>query len=159
MPLQQELGFPKPIEEPSHEAVLNILVTADMLAKEGERVVRPAGLTESQFNVLMLLMYQSDGGEMDQTTLGRMLVVNRSNVTGLVDRMEKAGLVVRVPDPRDRRVKRVSTTPAGRRALKDAEALYMERVREVMGALSVKERAVLSGYLERLRAKLALALP
>jgi DNA-binding MarR family transcriptional regulator len=155
MGLKEELGFPNPIENSAHEAVLNVLVTADLIAKEGERVARPFGLTDAQLNVLMILRYQSKEGELDQSSLGRMLVVNRSNVTGLVDRMEDAGLVRRGPDERDRRVKRVSLTADGRRVLKSAERAYMQRVEEVIGALTAGERAALRSALEKLREKLA----
>jgi DNA-binding MarR family transcriptional regulator len=154
MGLRKELGFPRAIQDVAHEAVLNILVTADLLAKEGERVVAPFGITEAQFNVLMLLRYQSEGGGLDQTALGRMLVVNRSNVTGLVDRMERAGWVVRTPDPGDRRVKQVSLTPAGVSVLEQAEPVYLHRVQDVVGSLSTAERSTLAKILGRLRTTL-----
>lgn len=154
MDLRKELGFPRAIQDAAHEVVLNIMVTADLLAKEGERMVGPFGITEAQFNVLMLLRYQSEGGEMDQTTLGRMLVVNRSNVTGLVDRMERAGWVVRTPDPGDRRVKQVSLTPAGVSVLEKAEAVYLQRVQAVVGSLTTAQRSTLAKLLGRLRATL-----
>ena len=156
MGLREELGFTRPVESAAHEVALNILVTANLLAKEGERLVAPAGVTEAQFNVLMLLKHQSEGGSLDQTALGRMLVVNRSNVTGLVDRMEKVGLVVRSPDPSDRRVKRVSLTAKGRRVAEAAEGPYFDRVEEVLGTLGAEERVRLVRALEKLRAALNL---
>jgi DNA-binding MarR family transcriptional regulator len=154
MGLREELGFVHPVETPAHEAVLNVVVTANLLAKEGERLVAPFGITEAQFNVLMLLKHQSVGGGLDQTALGRMLVVNRSNVTGLVDRMEGAGLVVRSPDPGDRRVKRVSLTSKGRRAADAAEKPYFERVDRVLKAIPAEDRKALVRALERIRGAL-----
>ena len=90
MSLQNELGFINPIETRAHEALMNVVLTSALLVKQGHRLMRPFGLTDAQFNVLMLLKYQSDNGELNQTDLGNMLVVNRSNVTGLVDRLEQA---------------------------------------------------------------------
>lgn len=155
MGLKEELGFPNAIENAAHEAVLNVLVTADLLAKEGERVAHPYGLTEAQLNVLMILRYQSKEGELDQSSLGRMLVVNRSNVTGLVDRMEEAGWVRRNPDAHDRRIKRVGLTAEGKRVLRSAEKAYLQRVEEVMGTLTAGERGALRSALEKLREKLS----
>ena len=154
MGIREELGFPRPVADPAHEAVLGVLVTADLLAKEGERVVAPHGVTEPQFNVLMLLRYQGERGGLDQTALGRMLVVNRSNVTGLVDRMEAAGLVARAQDPSDRRMKRVSLTAKGRKVAEAAEAPYFARVGEVIGVLTREERRALVRALEKVRAAL-----
>lgn len=151
MTLREELGFPNPVKHPSHEALLGLVVTATLLTKEGDRVLRPLGLSDSQFNVLALLRFQADDGSLDQTTLGRMLVVNRSNVTGLVDRMEKAGWVERTSDGNDRRVKRVRLTAEGRRLADATDRKYMARVHAVMGALSEKERESLGKTLEKIR--------
>ncbi|MEW6363537.1 MAG: MarR family transcriptional regulator [Acidobacteriota bacterium] len=154
MSLREELGFPRPIESRAHETVLGVILAADLLAKECARVVRPCGLTEAQFNVLMLLRYQSEEGGLDQSTLGRMLVVNRSNVTGLVDRMERSGWVRRTPDVSDRRVKLVRVTPAGLKVLARAEKAYFQRLEAVVGVLAVEERNTLTRALEKLRREL-----
>ncbi len=154
MALQDELGFPNPVENPSHEAMLSLVVTGTLLAKEGDALLRHFGLTDSQFNVLMLLRYQAPPEGASQVQLGRMLVVNRSNVTGLVDRMEKAGWVKREGTPGDRRANRVRLTAPGRALLVRAEKAYMARVEEVMGSLTPTDRRNLASLLERVRAGL-----
>jgi DNA-binding MarR family transcriptional regulator len=154
MSLQQELGLRSAIENKPHEALLSIILTATLLEKEGNRLLRPLALTESQFNILMLLRYQSDGGELNQTRIGDMLLVNRSNVTGLIDRMEQAGWVQRSAQEGDRRVKQVSLTPAGRELLEKAEVIYREQVKKVIGSLPKEERVQLCRTLEKVREKL-----
>jgi DNA-binding MarR family transcriptional regulator len=137
MSLQDELGLKTQILHPGHQAVLGVMLTGEMLAKEGSRLLRPFKLTDSQFNVLMLLKYQGeDDGGVSQTRLGRMLLVNRSNVTGLVDRLEQARLLERVAAAGDRRVKRVRLTAAGRKVVERAEQAYFARIEEVTGALN-----------------------
>jgi len=152
MSLQHELGMPNPITRPGHEAALSVVLTGNLLVKEADRIVRRFRVTDSQFNVLMLLKYQSNGGKMSQTGLGEMLVVNRSNVTGLVDRMEQAGWVKRMPDAEDRRVKQVQITAAGLQVVERAEKAYFARIRDVMSSLSAEESARLCRLLERVRA-------
>jgi DNA-binding MarR family transcriptional regulator len=154
MGLSDELGFRRPIATRVHEAVLGIFVTANLLGKEADRVLQAFGLTQAQFDILMLLRYQTADGSADQTTLGRMLVVNRSNVTGLVDRMERDGLVTRIGDPVDRRVKRVRMTPAGARLLEKAEQAYAARTREVAAGLTPASLATLCRLLEAVRTAL-----
>ncbi len=154
MALSDELGFLRPIETRAHEAMLNIFVTASLLGKEADRVLQGFGLTQAQFDVLMLLRYQTAEGSADQTTLGRMLVVNRANVTGLVDRMERDGLVTRAGDALDRRVKRVRMTSAGARMLARAEQVYAARIREVMAGLTPADLAALCRSLEAVRTAL-----
>ena len=154
MALSDELGFLRPIETRAHEAVLGVFVTASLLAREADRILQPFGLTQAQFDILMLLRYQTADGSADQTTLGRMLVVNRSNVTGLVDRMERDGLVTRSGDRADRRVRRVRMTPAGATLLGKAERAYAERTRGIVAGLSPVRLAALCRSLEAVRAAL-----
>ncbi|MBI1388183.1 MAG: MarR family transcriptional regulator [bacterium] len=151
MPLQDELHFLTPIEGKSHEAVLNMLYTGKLLEKEAYRILRPLGLTDSQFNMLMLLKYQSENQESDQTRLGDMLLVNRSNVTGLIDRMEQAGWVERTADAKDRRVNRVRLTKAGAELLEKAEKVYLERIDAIMNDFSENEINRLCRALEKVR--------
>jgi DNA-binding MarR family transcriptional regulator len=152
MALKEELGFPNDIATRAHETLLNVFVTANLLVKEADRVLKPFGITEAQFDILMLLEHQAPDGSADQSTLGRMLVVNRSNVTGLIDRMERDGLVKRTADPGDRRVNRVRMTPEGMKVLHKAEQAYVLRTREVVSSLSAADQETLCRMLETVRA-------
>src|SRR3990172_5561753 len=126
MTLQRELNLPKPIQNLSHEAALAIVLTGDLLTKEADRLLRGFNLTGSQFDVLMLLRYQAGPEGISQTELSRMLLVNRANVTGLVDRMERNGLLTRWSHPSDRRVRMIRMTRKGVRLLDQAEGPYIE---------------------------------
>ncbi|MDP8244426.1 MAG: MarR family transcriptional regulator [Candidatus Hinthialibacter antarcticus] len=151
MSLKEELRFSHPIKGRAHEAVLNIIYTGKLLDKEAYRILRPHGLTDSQFNVMMLLKYQTEYGESDQTRLGDMLLVNRSNMTGLVDRMEQAGWVERVADANDRRVNRVRLTKAGNALLETAEVVYNESIEKIMQQISDEDAKRICRLLERVR--------
>src|SRR6187549_2565972 len=96
----------------AHELTAAVMATADTFLRESQRLFRPHGLTASQYNVLSVLAAHPEGTS--QRELSDVLVVDRSNVTGLIDRMEKAGWVRRADDPEDRRVYRIMLTPAGR---------------------------------------------
>ena len=154
MTLQDELGLVKAIENPAHETVISIVLTGGRLTKEGDRLLRPFKLTDSQFNVLMLLKHQAGQDGMSQTRLGRMLLVNRSNVTGLIDRMEQAAWVERVDEAEDRRVKRVRLTAAGRKLLEKAEKAYFKRVEEVVGTIEPAQIQMLTQLLAVIRGRL-----
>ncbi len=153
--LQHELGFARPLLHPAHEPVLAIVYTATLLQKRGGRLLRGHGLTDAQFNVLMLLHHQGERGRMSQIRLGRLLLVNRSNVTGLVDRMERDGLVRREDDPGDRRVNLVAITERGEEVLAGAMAGYYPLLEEVMAGLDSDERGRLMELLARVRKPLA----
>ena len=80
-----------------HELTAAVMATADVFLRESQRLFRPHGLTAAQYNVLNILAATPDG--ISQRELGDRLVVDRSNVTGLLDRLEKIGWVRRTDDP------------------------------------------------------------
>jgi DNA-binding MarR family transcriptional regulator len=119
------------------DLIAAVMATADAFLRESQRLFRPYGLTGAQYNVLNVLEGAAQG--MSQRELSEVLVVDRSNVTGLLDRMEKAGWVKRADDPADRRVYRVSLTPAGRKLWAKVHPRYVERVAEVTRGLSLAQ--------------------
>jgi MarR family 2-MHQ and catechol resistance regulon transcriptional repressor len=104
-------------ESPRYRALLELLRTADVVWNASRIFFGQWDLSPSQFNVLNLLHLTPLG--LSQTELSRELIMHRSNVTGLVDRLEKRGLVERRDAAKDRRAYRVVLTPAGARVLRD----------------------------------------
>jgi DNA-binding MarR family transcriptional regulator len=82
--------------------------------------------------------------------LAKLLELDKSSVTGLVDRAERRGLVVRVPSTADRRVVLVSLTVRGRSLVSQASAGFEADVAGLLGCLSPSERSTLSGLVSRL---------
>jgi len=120
--------------DPGYRLTVAVLEAADALLRGSQKLFRPHGLTAAQFNVLNLIA-RSDSG-MSQRELSDKLVVDRSNVTGLLDRMEKAGWVRRDDDPEDRRIYRVSLTAVGRKLWGKVSPQYVAAVAEVTRGLS-----------------------
>lgn len=96
-------------------AVTSVMRAHQLLLARVEAVLRPEGLTFARYEVLMLLIL-SRSGELPLTLVGSRLQVHPASVTGLVNRLERDGLVARTIDPRDRRARRLSVTPEGRAA-------------------------------------------
>jgi len=155
MALENELGLRNPITVPAHEAVLNIYYTASRIRKRAGDFFRSFGLTDVQFNLMMLLKHQSqNGGGLTQVQLSRMMLVNRANITSLIDRMEKAELVVRTPRPGDRRYNLIKLTARGGKLLLGVEQAYIEEVRKIMGVLKESGQKRLITMLEKIRAEI-----
>ncbi len=136
--------------ELAHEVVRQVLLTADIFLRESRRLFRRHGLTAAQYNVLNLLA--TEAGGLSQRQLGDLLVVDRSNVTGLVDRLEKAGWVRREDDPGDRRIYRVSLTPVGRRLWEKIAPDYGRVVRLVSAKVRDQDARTALGTLRALQA-------
>ncbi len=133
--------------------VTKVMATADAFLRAGQKFFRPFGLTAAQYNVLNILAPRLDG--VSQRELGDWLVVDRSNVTGLLDRLEKAGWVRRNDDPIDRRVYRVSLTPAGRKLWARVHPRYLDIVEQVTRDLPAGRRRECHAILELLESRAA----
>ena len=138
------------------QLVIHTLRTSNTLLRESRRLFRPHGLTDAQFNVLNVL--GMNGAGLSQRELGDILVVDRSNVTGLLDRMEAAGWVRRAAVPGDRRTWRVQLTAAGTRLWRTVAPLYERAVAEAVrpiGAANVRTAIQALAQLENRAKKIA----
>jgi DNA-binding MarR family transcriptional regulator len=155
MSLEHELGLRKPIKLLPHEAMLNIYFTASRLKKRADEFFRRYGLTDVQFNMMMLLKHQStEQGGLNQAELSRMMLVNRANITSLVDRIEKAGFVQRTADDKDRRYNIVKLTSKGLKRLEEVEPIYASQVKKIMSPLKEAEMKRVVASLEKVRTEL-----
>ena len=155
MTLKSELGMRKGFENPAHEALLNIYYTAARIRKKAGEFFRRHGLTDVQFNVLSLLRHQSgELGGLTQVELSKMMLVNRANITTLIDRMEKAGLVARKPVRDDRRYNSIELTPHGVEMYHKVSGIYKQKIGEIMHVLNDEELESLKTVLEKLRRNL-----
>jgi DNA-binding MarR family transcriptional regulator len=115
------------------EFVVQTVRTSNALLRASRRVFKPFGLSEAQFNVLQIL--QDTSSSLSQRELSDILIVDRSNVTGLIDRMEVAGWVKRFPVPGDRRAYQVNLTPAGRTLWRKVTPHYEEAAAAVVAGI------------------------
>jgi len=103
---------PKRFRTREAEAYLGLVRTADALLRQVDRVLKPYGLTSTQYNVLRILRGAGEGATC--STIGESLVTEDPDVTRLLDRMEKAQLIQRSRSTADRRVVLTSLTKRGR---------------------------------------------
>jgi DNA-binding MarR family transcriptional regulator len=118
--LQEELKQNKPFRTLRQEAQLNIVRTANQLSDAFEQMLKPHGITGTQYNVLRILRGAEPDGlcrnEVSQRLLNRM-----PDATRLLDRMEDAGLVTRERSLEDRRLVTTRITKKGRQIVDDLD--------------------------------------
>jgi len=155
MALKEELKLKTGFEIVEHEAMLNIYYTTASLKKRGDAFFKSLGLTDVQFNVMMLLVYQGGDDGLSQAQLSDMMLVNRANITTLIDRMEKARLAVRTNDAADRRTNIIKLTAKGKKLFEKAEPLYEQMTKQAMAGFNHTELKKLTVVLEKVRANIA----
>jgi len=132
---------------PGYRALMELLRAADTVWDASRVFFERWDLSPSQFNVLNLLRFNPSG--LSQTDLSRQLIMHRSNVTGLLDRLEKRGLVARREVAADRRAYNVILTAAGVRLLREILPAYYQGAARVWPRLSVRHAAGLIGDLQQ----------
>lgn len=134
------------LEGKRYQSLLQLLRTAEALWNASRIFFVRWNLSTSQFNVLKLLFDHPSG--CTQIELSRLLIMHRSNVTGLLDRLEKRGLVKRRDAKSDRRAYNVVLTAAGRRLLGTILPLYHQTAELVWGKTSPERARQLAAELE-----------
>ncbi|MEV8515123.1 MarR family winged helix-turn-helix transcriptional regulator [Dactylosporangium sp. NPDC051484] len=117
-------------------------LVAQALAREGMRMMHHA-----------VLATVAELGPVSQAGLGRTLRVDPKDMASIVHDLDEQGLIVRMPDPVDRRKNAVSLTDAGARLLRRTEKLGEEANAELTAALSDAEREQLVALLARIVAR------
>lgn len=136
-------------EAPAMAVVTSIMRVQQVLLARGDAVLRPLGLTFARYEVLMLLSF-SRRGSLPLGKIGERLQVHAASVTSAVDRLERDGLVTRVPNPADGRGTLAFLTDPGRRLSARATALMNAQVFADLG-MDEEELAALFGSLRTLR--------
>jgi DNA-binding MarR family transcriptional regulator len=110
------------------------------------RVAARQDLSVIQMRLLGILRDREPG----TLLLSRILELDKSSVTGLVDRAEKRGLVERVPDPDDGRAVRIKLTRVGRAVVTAGAAEAEAEIETVAAGLTDPQRRQLAGLLSRI---------
>lgn len=149
--LQAEIKQRRPFRSREAEALLNVLRTADAMNQRLAEALKPFGLTPSQYNVLRIL--RGAGAEGSRCgEIAERLVAHDPDVTRLLDRLERAGLVTRARDAADRRVVRTTITAGGLAVLRRADGPVDAVATAHFGPLGGRELGQLIASLEAVRA-------
>jgi DNA-binding MarR family transcriptional regulator len=107
------------------------------------------GITLPRFDLMSQLERHPEGLRMGE--LSKRMMVTGGNVTGITDQLEQEKLVVRVPDPNDRRAYAVKLTAAGRRAFERMASVHEGWIDDMLGGLAPNEKSKLIELLSKIK--------
>ena len=129
-----------------------LLQTADALSQEAEQFLKTAGLTGTQYNVLCILRgAQSEG--LPCRGIGDRMISHDPDMTRLLDRMEKRGLITRERQTDDRRVVKTRITPQALSLLKTLDQPIHELHKRQFRHMPATRLKILNHLLEEVRAR------
>lgn len=161
--LEASREFPD-LDPSATEAFLHLLRAGDEAFRLIESHLAGHDTSHGRFSVLMCLWRvcrQNPGGEqtLSPAELAERTGVTRATVTGLVDTLERDGLVTRTPDPADRRMMSVRLTPKGERLVMEIMPSHFQRMAWLMEPLDEDERQTMVRLLAKITQRVAEALP
>ncbi|HAP24171.1 MAG TPA: MarR family transcriptional regulator [Achromobacter sp.] len=107
-------------------------------------------LHQGEFDVIATLRRSGNPYAMTPTDLHEGLMLSSGAMTSRLDRLERKGLIERVPSPNDRRSTLVRLTPAGLALIDKLLPLHVANEQQALAALTQKEQAQLDGLLAKL---------
>lgn len=147
----EELGFDATTAELPEGGVMYALArTYSLVMQKLAPTYRRFGLSPAAFNLLLLLKRGKDPATFTQRELGRRLVVSPSDMTGLLDRLERKGLVRRTPG-KDRRSKLLCLTVKGSALVETVWPHHAEAIRRLTAPLRAKDTQAVLAMLSQLR--------
>ena len=163
--LAADLGKRCPFDSPEEEAYLNVVRTADVLARRFDELFKSRGLSQPLYNCLRILCgaetvagrCRANGGGgvpfhgLAIREIGARLVAHAPDVTRLADRLERLGLAERRRCEADRRSVRVFPTEKGRRAVAELAGPVGDLHRAQLGHLGAEKLGRLSALLAEAR--------
>ena len=142
----------RPSSTLEQEAYLSLLRASDALARGAEEVIKPFGLSGTQYNILRILRGAGAQGLCCHEAGERMLT-HDPDITRLLDRLERRGLIVRARASSDRRVITAQITPEGLRTLAKLDKPIEECHRRQFGHLGPRRLAQLIELLNSARTR------
>ncbi|MFI1656337.1 MarR family winged helix-turn-helix transcriptional regulator [Streptomyces sp. NPDC020472] len=126
---------------------------SDAMRGKVDKAYAPYGMALGEFDVLATLRRSGAPYTLSPRQLSATLMITTGGMTGRLDKLEKAGLLTRSPDPNDRRGLRVTLSERGRELVDQAvEAGLAEQRAALEAALTKEERDQLTGLLRKLLA-------
>jgi DNA-binding MarR family transcriptional regulator len=137
---------------PEEAAFLDLLRTTDMLARGLVRILKTGDLSANQYNVLRILRGSPTGLPCGE--IASRMITRDPDITRLLDRLEKRGLILRRRETKDRRMVMARITPDGLKLLARLDEPVEETHRRQLGHLGRERLRALTQLLHAARAAL-----
>jgi DNA-binding MarR family transcriptional regulator len=135
---------------PEEAAFLDLLRTTDMLSRGLIAVLKTEDISSTQYNVLRILRGSPEGLPCGE--IASRMITRDPDITRLLDRLEKRGLISRCRQTKDRRMVMVRITPEGLKLLARLDEPVQEGHRRQLGHLGRDRLLALTELLQAARA-------
>jgi MarR family transcriptional regulator, organic hydroperoxide resistance regulator len=148
--IAEEIKQKKPFSSLEEEVHLALLRTADAVSSSAAALFKTHGISPTQYNVLRILRGAGTQG-LRCSEIGDRMITHDPDITRLLDRLEKAGLIVRTRSEQDRRVVLTSITNAGLELLRELDRPVIDLQKKMLGHMGERKLRSLISLLDEAR--------
>lgn len=141
------------VNEMPNKTIIELKKTSDILEEIHNKFFSRFNTSSTKFNALVILYKCSEEGIM-LSEIGEQMLVTKANITGLIDRLEKQGLVKRTRDDIDRRKVWATITQKGKIFAKEMIENYKEWSKNIMVDLDDEEKKQFINTLKKIQTRL-----
>ena len=138
---------------PEETAFLELVRTTDLLSRGVTQLLKTEDLSSNQYNVLRILRGAPEGLPCGE--IGNRMITRDPDITRLLDRLEKRGLIARCRETKDRRMVMARITPEGLKLLARTDEPVRETHRRQLGHLGRERLRTLTDLLQAARLQVA----
>lgn len=117
------------------------------ISNELDSILGEYGLNISKFNILMIIKHIGGDNGIQQNEISKRLLVTASNITKLLDKLEKDSMITRNNKQSDKRVKLIKVTETASKLLDTVWPLYTEAIKEITVSINKNNAKVLDKIL------------
>ena len=152
--IQEEIKQTKPFSSVEEEALLALMRTADQVGQRNAEILKPFGLSPTQYNALRILRGGGEKG-LPCSEIAVRMINHDPDITRLLDRLAKRGLVERSREEKDRRVVTARITKDGLELLSSMDRTVRDAPKQLLTGIGEKRLQTLLRLLRTVREKIA----
>ena len=136
-------------ENPNEAIIYCLALIYNRINNEISSYLSQYNLTPAKFNVLAVIKHQGDPSGISQIEISKRLIVTPSNMTRLIDKLEKERLIARKAQQGDRRVNIIQITDKGSKLLDSAWPAYMEHMKKLLSGFNRDDQKMLFNSIKK----------
>lgn len=145
--------LPMNFKNKHHEALISVWWTATQIKRVSRELFDSFHISEAQFNILMILKHSQS--PLSQKDISKKILVDKANVTGLIDKLESMNLIKRNEVEGDRRIYHITLTNEGRKFINTIDKAYFNKVMKIMDSLTDRDAVELTYLTQKIRKGIA----
>src|SRR5262249_1134237 len=148
--IQEEIKQTKPFSSVEEEALLALMRTADQVGQRNAEILKPFGLSPTQYNALRILRGGGEKG-LPCSEIAVRMINHDPDISRLLDRLAKRGLVERSREEKDRRVVTARITKDGLELLSSMDRTVRDAPKQLLTGIGEKRLQTLLRLLRTVR--------